>query len=420
MIFSWLQKYVWSQLLGSLYCATDESVSEFLGHIQILIDSGAEYAVGETAETSVVGRVAHIQIDGMLVPKLNPILRAWKEMGLQVSGYREIGAEIRAAIRNPDVDSIQLNIDSPGGHVAGLEPVATLIRGAGKPINAVVTGEACSAAYWLASQARSISAEAGSDIGSIGAFIAIPDTSQLHADHGIEVKVFRSGPLKGIGIDGAPITDAQCAHLQEQVDSIAAQFKRDVAMGRDQTDVTVAEWASGRTWNAAEALTMGLIDRINEPACADSIEVSASEVTTMEPNQAELDAMRAENAALKTQLAMNEAARKTTALNTAVAQGRVPPAAREACSQLADKLSATEFETYLSTVHPSPVTRSESLGSSEAPDIIQASNEESEIASIFGLSTQALQTATKIKGVSYDGKLVLNNGALATSLQEIK
>ena len=70
--------------------------------------------------------------------------------------YEGITAQLRAAAEDQSVQSIVLDIDSPGGEVGGVLALGQLIRRVReeKPVVAVVNDMAASAGYWLAAQAN--------------------------------------------------------------------------------------------------------------------------------------------------------------------------------------------------------------------------------------------------------------------------
>ena len=68
------------------------------------------------------------------------------------ASYEWIGSQLRSALRDPMVQRVVLNVDSPGGQVTGADALAAEIYAARdvKPVHAFVQGQAASAAYWLA------------------------------------------------------------------------------------------------------------------------------------------------------------------------------------------------------------------------------------------------------------------------------
>lgn len=161
------------------------------------------------------------------------------------------------------VRGLFLVIDSPGGTVAGTGDLAEAIAAfaAAKPCVAYCEDLCASAAYWIASQAREVYANATALVGSIGAFACLVDSSKAHAAAGLEVHVIRSAPGKGRGSEGMTIDEATLADMQRIVDFAHEQFVDAVAAGRGVDGAQVQEeWADGTCYPADEAESLGLID----------------------------------------------------------------------------------------------------------------------------------------------------------------
>lgn len=170
--------------------------------------------------------------------------------------------QIEGAIANPAVDSILLEIDSPGGTSSGVSELGDAILRARteKTIHAIIRDLGASAAYWLASQASHISASPTTSIGSIGTYIAVYDSSEFYESQGIHAIVVASGEHKGAGIEGTKITEEQIAPWQEMVDGLTTEFVAAIARGRGVDMAVIAPLATGRTWLATPARELGLID----------------------------------------------------------------------------------------------------------------------------------------------------------------
>lgn len=177
---------------------------------------------------------------------------------------REVEAAITAALADDSIRQILLWIDSPGGSVDGLADLSDLVFTARrvKPITAFVDGLAASAAYLIASQASEIVAGKGSLAGSVGTLQLLLDTSEAFQTAGIRPVLITTGKFKGIGIPGIAITPEQEAYLQKIVDQFFADFRRAVARGRGMSIVEVDKVADGKVFREQEALSLRLIDRI--------------------------------------------------------------------------------------------------------------------------------------------------------------
>eukprot|EP00913_Durusdinium_trenchii_P028456 g26684.t1 len=173
--------------------------------------------------------------------------------------------DLRAAAADSDVGGILLRIDSPGGSVAGTADLGKEIARARqqKPVYAFCEDLCASAGYWIACQADKVFANDNTAlIGSIGTYIGLYDLSGMAAQQGIKAIVLKSSELKGTGFEGAEITAAQQAYLQEIVDKTQAEFSATVASGRKLSAARVAELADGRVHMASDAKSLGLVDAI--------------------------------------------------------------------------------------------------------------------------------------------------------------
>lgn len=173
--------------------------------------------------------------------------------------------DIRSAASDSEVSGILLAIDSPGGTVAGTEDLGNDVRAARrqKPVYAHIDDLGASAAYWVASQADKIFANAPTAlVGSIGTMAVVYDLSKAANNQGVEALLFATGPLKGAGTEGTAVSPEQRAYFQELTDKLQASFDSAVKRGRGLTDKQLAEVRSGGVFTAQDALNRKLIDGI--------------------------------------------------------------------------------------------------------------------------------------------------------------
>jgi protease-4 len=169
---------------------------------------------------------------------------------------------LQQSMRNDKVNGIMLLVDSNGGQVKGLQELSDDLQASTKPVRAFVEDAAHSAALRIAVNSDKISANAPASIGSIGTFAVLEDSSKAFEKAGVEVKVVSSGPFKGMGVEGTPITKEILAEVQKEVDSLNEFFLEDIQRGRNMSRSQVNEIADGRSFPAREALSLGLIDEI--------------------------------------------------------------------------------------------------------------------------------------------------------------
>lgn len=205
--------------------------------------------------------VAIVPIQGVMAKKAN--------LFMQISGGSStelVARDLREAAADPNVASILLDVDSPGGTVAGTQTLADIVRevGAQKTVVAMVNGTAASAAYWVASAADSIYAtERAAEIGSIGVVATHIDKSEALAKEGVRVTEITAGRYKRAASQYAPLSDEGRDTIQAQVDALYTLFVDAVADQRGTTsDKVLADMADGRVFFAPEAISRGMIDGI--------------------------------------------------------------------------------------------------------------------------------------------------------------
>lgn len=187
--------------------------------------------------------------------------------GIQATQYSDVDEALEEALSDRRVERIRLRISSPGGTVAGVQETSDAIfeARAEKPIEAFIADLGASGAYWLASQAESVRASANAIVGSIGVYSVYRDTSKAFEEMGIKTLVIRSGEHKGMGVAGAPITDAQIASTQKVIDGLAESFVSAVARGRGIGEDEARAFATGEVWLSQQALSLGIVDAVGNP-----------------------------------------------------------------------------------------------------------------------------------------------------------
>ena len=169
------------------------------------------------------------------------------------------------AVRDDAVKVIILAVDSPGGVSVGVPEFARRIRNCPKRVIAFTESEACSAAYWIASQASEFFATPSSSVGSVGCYIAYLNEEEAYRKEGYKMEVIKSGALKGAGISGTALSDAQHKMLHDQTVEIHTDFKDDVKAVRSfvQDSDMEGQVFSGKV-AASKGLVTGLVNGFDE------------------------------------------------------------------------------------------------------------------------------------------------------------
>ena len=230
---------------------------------------GIDEKESKVVTTMIRGGVATIHINGILMANV-PKWFSWFD--IEATSFGDIVSQVKAAISSEEVDEIRLEINSPGGTVAGVHEASEAIFAArkAKRVSAHIQDLGASAAFHLAAQANTISAGPNAEVGSIGVFSVVVDSSKAAEDEGIKVHIIRSGDHKGMGVPGVEITKEQLASEQDIVDGMADNFVKAVARGRGSSVADIKALATGEVWIAKTALKHGLIDSVVGAAKPDS------------------------------------------------------------------------------------------------------------------------------------------------------
>jgi len=215
---------------------------------------------------AMVDGIAVIEIAGTLVHR-----GAWIGQSSGLTSYEGIAAQIDAAITDPAVLGIALDIDSFGGEVAGAFDLADRIRAARaqKPVHAFVAEHALSAGYVLASQADRIILPRTGAVGSIGVVALHTDMSGALDQKGIAVTLIHAGVHKIDANPYQPLPEAVGNQMQRELEDLRQLFAQTVADGRgDRIDVARALGTEAAVFRGEAAIFAGLADELADPITA--------------------------------------------------------------------------------------------------------------------------------------------------------
>jgi len=279
---------------------------------------------GRARKYAVANGVAMIPIVGSLVNR-----GAWIGANSGMVSYEGITAQLREAADDPEVYSVLLDIDSPGGEATGMFTVAEQVRqlGASKPVTAFVNDMAASAAYGIASAANEIVVSPTSIVGSIGVVLTHLDRSGELEQKGVRATLIYAGKHKVDGHAFGPLSDAVQADLQTEVMKFYDQFVGLVARGRSGLTEQAIRATEARTFIGQDGIDRGLADRVasldevlaNLSTSAHGAVKTRKGFAMSNPNQA---APQAESAGI-TEAALNAAVETARAEGAAAASGRI-------------------------------------------------------------------------------------------------
>ncbi|WP_425641415.1 S49 family peptidase [Marinomonas gallaica] len=208
----------------------------------------------------VIDGVAVVPVSGTLVHKFDHV-KPYSGM----TGYNGIIARVQAAISDPEVKGILMDMDTPGGEVAGCFDAAQTIRSfaqeGGKPLWALADDMACSAGMAIASAADRRLITQSAVMGSVGVVMAHQSYAGKLKENGIKVTLIHSGAHK---VDGNPYEDLSAEALekfQTSSDTLRQEF---AALVSEHTGLSVdAVLATeAKTYRGQEAIDIGFADQL--------------------------------------------------------------------------------------------------------------------------------------------------------------
>lgn len=217
----------------------------FIGGISLLISSLISHGPGTDIFT---------KKDGVGIVELKGLIISPEQVLKHLTEFRH----------NPNVKSIVLRIDSPGGSVGASQEIYKEVMRTNevKPVIASMGSMGASGGYYAALGAENIIANPGTMTGSIGVIIKFPNLEGLFEKIGYRSEVIKSGPLKDVGASNRPMSEKERKLMQDLIDNVYGQFVRDIAIARGMEENTIKELADGRIYTGEQALEVGLIDSL--------------------------------------------------------------------------------------------------------------------------------------------------------------
>lgn len=208
--------------------------------------------------------IAKIPVVGTLVQKTGS-LRPYSGM----TGYDGLRQAYLTAVTDSQVRGIMLDTDSPGGEVAGcFDLVDTLYATRGeKPVWAILSENAYSGAYAIASACDRIVVPRTGGTGSIGVICMHVDFSKAIDKAGLKVTIIKDGDKKADGRPEIPLSDSAYADILADIETMGALFRDTVARNRGLAASKVKAFQAG-TFLGANGVSAGLADAVMAPDAA--------------------------------------------------------------------------------------------------------------------------------------------------------
>lgn len=180
-------------------------------------------------------------------------------------GSERISRAIREARMDENVKAIVLRVNSGGGSALASDVIwrEMELSKKVKPVIASFGDVAASGGYYIGCAADSIFVQPNTITGSIGVFGIIPNFQNLLTNKiGLTFDGVKTGQYADIMSTNRPLTPAERAIIQKDVNHVYDTFIGKVANGRRKTKAQVDSIGGGHVWIGTEAVKIGLADRL--------------------------------------------------------------------------------------------------------------------------------------------------------------
>lgn len=186
-------------------------------------------------------------------------------------GTATLSKWIAMADRNPNIKSIILSIDSPGGDVSGTQTLADAIKSCKTPITAYVNdGYAASAAYWIASACDNIYvSHETSRVGSIGVMAVLANWEKHYREkEKLDIFTIYADQSSDKNKDVQEVlNNNDRPYIEGTLNKLAATFIETIKTNRgERLNLSAGNPFTGKMYFGSEALAIGLIDGIKPMA----------------------------------------------------------------------------------------------------------------------------------------------------------
>lgn len=211
--------------------------------------------VATSSKSSGDGTIAIIYAQGMILTG---------EGDVNIVGEGSMRRSLQEARKDKNVKAIVLRIDSPGGSALTSDLIWREIELTKKvkPVVVSMGNLAASGGYYIACNASKIYAEETTITGSIGVFGTLPNITKLTNNIGIHTEQVKTHQNAAGYSIFTPLDENTKNTIQESVENIYNVFVTRVATGRKMKFEQVDAIAQGRVWTGADALKIGLVDKI--------------------------------------------------------------------------------------------------------------------------------------------------------------
>jgi len=177
---------------------------------------------------------------------------------------KDLVETIQKVAKDESVKAVVFRVNSPGGSAYGSEQIwhALAELKAKKPLVVSMGDYAASGGYYISCVADEIVAQPNTVTGSIGIFGLIPNISGLNEKLGLTYDVVKTNKMSDAISVNRAFTPEERGLIQAYINQGYELFVKRCADGRKKTTDEIKAIAEGRVWTGADALKIGLVDKL--------------------------------------------------------------------------------------------------------------------------------------------------------------
>ena len=238
--------------------AKEKEYKEKLNNYWTRRKDGGPMSTG-THDVQILGNVAVMHIAGVITKRYD--FWTWYFDGTSADMIRDAAIELSSM---EEIDTVVLNVDSPGGSVLGVADAAEAVYQLGKKKKTISVANSmmASAAYYIGSAAKKVYATPDAMVGSIGVYNAFLNFAGLLEKEGISYEVFRAGEYKHKPNSYEPVDDKGRKSMQASVDAYYTQFVQAISKHRKIDMNEALKMADGSVQIGTDAAETNMIDGV--------------------------------------------------------------------------------------------------------------------------------------------------------------
>ncbi|MGD2108731.1 MAG: signal peptide peptidase SppA [Phycisphaerae bacterium] len=215
-----------------------------------------------TPKTFTEPSVAIVYVEGVILPGAAEPSPFGPTEGAYSTTIRKA---LDKAAEDDSVKAVVLRVDSPGGSALASEIILDASRrvAAKKPLVVSMGNVAGSGGYYVTCAADTIFADSSTITASIGVISGKIVTTGMWDKVGVSWHPQQRGEMAAILSSAKRFSDAERAKLRHYMETVYDIFKGHVTKARgDRLAMPIDELAGGRVFTGAQALDLGLVDKI--------------------------------------------------------------------------------------------------------------------------------------------------------------